>query len=180
MKNEIISERLRLLRPSSDNLEEMYKLMSNPEVNLYNPSGPDKSIAETKERLELWIKDDWEKNGIGYYMIRELLSNEYVGYAGVALRTFKNIDILNMAYRINPKFHRKGYVIEACREIISDVKKKYPEKIIRILTKKENIPSFELGKKLGFIYNSEFDDYPERGDVNLFDIDLNMSSTRII
>ncbi len=45
------------------------------------------------------------------------------------------------------------------------------------LTKNNNIPSINLTKKLGFIYNEDFDDYHEKDDVYLFNVPKEISST---
>ena len=66
-----------------------FKDMSNEDVFLA------KSAAETKETLEYWIENDWNAKGIGYYMVRELKTNAFIGYVGVALRPFKEKEMLN-------------------------------------------------------------------------------------
>ena len=176
MKKEILTDRIRLTAPSLSDLEEMYALSSKIEVNLFNPHGPVKSIDETKKTLDYWIEKDWKAKGVGYYIVRELKTNAFIGYVGVALREFKKQEMLNLAYRINPEFQRKGYVIEACKLVISETKKLYPDTIIRVLTKKQNVPSLGVAKKLGFIYNPKLDNYPEKDDVNLFNVPQEISN----
>lgn len=60
MKKNIKTSRLELSKPSLGDLKELYELTSKPEVNLFNPHGPDKCIEETEETLQYRIKKDWK------------------------------------------------------------------------------------------------------------------------
>ncbi len=162
------TKNLFLKKPTMDDLDELFRLTSKPGVNTFNPDGADTDINETKEVLTSWM-DDWNKNNIGYHIARTH-NGEFIGYMGVTLRNFSNQKMLNLAYRIEPAFHRKGYVFEACSHIINELPDDYKNFPIRVLTKKENIPSINLAKKLGFIYNEKLDNYPDNGDVNLFNV----------
>lgn len=177
MKTELITERLCLSMPVIEDLENLYQLSSRPEVNLFNPHGPDQSIDQTKETLEYWINADWKGGGVGYYMVRERGSHAYIGYVGVAMRKFYGMNMLNLAYRIHPEFQGKGFVVEACRDVIAEAKKTFPNRVIRVLTKNNNAPSIGVAKKLGFIHNAKFDNDPEEGDVSLFDMDVDVSNS---
>ncbi len=155
-----------LSRPTKLDLKELYELFSKKEVNIYNPSGPDKNISVTKTRLENWIQD-WEKCDIGYYILRKLDTLEFVGYCGVRLTEFKGKTYYNLAYRIEPRFQRKGLTFEACSYILKYIKEEkcFP---IMVLTKYNNIPSINMAKKLSFKYDNEYDGYPDEGDVYFF------------
>ncbi|MDO5089186.1 MAG: GNAT family N-acetyltransferase [Leptotrichiaceae bacterium] len=126
-------------------------------------------MGETEEILQYWMKKDWEEKGIGYYIICELSSDSFIGYGGLSLREFNNTEMLNLAYRINPEFQRKGIVFEACTVIIKEAEKVFPDMIIKV-AKRNNVPSFKPAQKPGFIYHSEYDDYPEKDDVYLFNV----------
>ncbi len=176
MINNLQTKRLSLTKPSLKDLEELYELTSKEEVNLFNPDGPDKDISEAKATLQTWI-DDWEKENIGYFMVRIKDTGEYVGYVGLAYRDFLGMKVLNLAYRINPTFQKKGYTYEACTAIIREANKDLGRVVIRALTKKDNLPSMGLAKKLSLIHNDKFDNYPDEGDVHLFNVKKQISDT---
>lgn len=167
MKTRLETERLILQRPTSEDVQDLFVLCSKQEVNLYNPNGPDRDMSASKKTLERFI-EDWERDGIGYYTVRLKSGNEYLGYIGVRKTHFSGKPLLNLAYRIEPRFHRQGYTCEACRTILAELDRESLPFPIMVLTKEENLPSFYLAQKLGFVHAPEFDHFPERGDVYLF------------
>lgn len=161
------TSRLSLRPVQLTDLEELYALSRMPEVNLFNPSGPDRSIDEARERLEDWLRD-WETDGIGYCTARMLESDAYVGYVGLAARTFRDEHVLNLAYRIRPEFQGSGLVTEACRALIEAARPRWSGHRIRVLTKQDNTPSIAVATRLGFTHAPDLDDTPDPGDINLF------------
>ncbi len=178
MKTKIKTKRLLLIKPSLSDLEELYELTSKEEVNLFNPKGADKHIDEARLTLQSFI-EDWRIYDIGIYIVRLASTYEFVGYIGLYLKRQFGIKVFNLSYRIEPKFQRKGYVLEACEIILSEIKKEYKDVPVMVLTKRNNIPSINLAKKLGFIYNEKFDSYIDSEDVFLFDVDKSISSAWI-
>lgn len=174
MREILTTSRLKLQKPDWAELEEYYQLCSKPEVNIYNPAGPDANIEVSKEKFAEIIAG-WERNKIGYYFARILETDEYVGYIGVCKIEFLGQEMLNLAYRIEPRFQRYGYTYEACQAVLAAVKADHPGLPIRVLTKKNNLPSFGLAEKLGYIYNPKFDNYPDSGDVYLFNVSREVS-----
>ncbi len=169
------TKRTKLYKPKKSDLKELYDLMSKPEVNIFNPMGADSDIKTTQRKLNKWIYD-WEQNGIGYYIVRDIHTNEFIGYIGVSVVVFCDTKLLNLAYRIEPKFQRQAYVNEVCKKVIRLSFIKYPNTLIRILTKKQNKPSINVAKRLGFVYNKKFDDYPFKDDIYFFNVDTTVSS----
>ncbi len=164
------TKRLVLTKPSLSDLNDLFLLCSKKEVNIFNPEGEDKDSSQTKARLLKWIHD-WEQNGVGYYIIRTRDTNAFVGYSGVTYRELKGKNILNLAYRIEPKFQRQGLTFEVCTFVLSKVNEP-----VMILTKNNNTPSINVAKKLSFVYNEKFDDYPDKGDVYYFNVEHHVSS----
>lgn len=175
MKNSNETDRLVLQRPKLEDLNELFRLCAKPEVNLYNPAGATRYIIDSKRTLESFIAD-WNFNQVGYYTARIKSSGEYLGYVGLRKKKFLGMDMLNLAYRIEPKFQRQGYTYEACRFILDNLDPELSQIPIMVLTKQNNIPSFQLAIKLGFIHNPKFNNYPEHGDVYLFSVDRKISS----
>lgn len=175
MRNRLETMRLVLERPKWEDLEDLFALCSKPEVNLYNPAGADRDIADSEQTLAAFIAN-WDSDKIGYYSARIKSSGDYLGYIGVRKQKFLGIDMLNLAYRIEPKFQRQGYTYEACRFILDNLDPVLSQMPIMALTKADNTPSFQLAIKLGLIHNPIFNDYPEPGDVYLFSVDQEVSS----
>ncbi len=171
----IRTERMVLNKPNISDLEELYNLFSKEEVNKFNPMGAANDISETREMLDYWM-NDWNTKGIGYYIARTRFDNDFIGYMGLAYREFMGEKILDLAYRIEPKFGRKGYTMEGITAILANLDIEKGNEIIRVLTKRNNIPSISVAEKIGFIYNEKFDDYPEENDVYYFNVNKDISS----
>ncbi len=163
-----------LKKPALSDLEALYKLFSKEEVNKYNPAGPAKDISEIESVLESWL-NDWQAENIGYYIARTRLDNAFIGYMGVAYRQFLGKKILNLAYRIEPDFWRKGYTIEGVTAILAKINSDGANEVVKVLTKSNNTPSIAVAKKLGFVYNEKYDNYPDQNDVYYFNVSKRIS-----
>lgn len=167
MENLLETDRLTLQCPKLEDLDDFFHLCSNPEVNRHNPAGADHSIADSRRTLESFIAD-WDNDQVGYYSAKIRATGEYLGYLGVRKKRFLGINVLNLAYRIEPKFQRRGYTYEACRFILDSLDSKISQMPIMALTKSENIPSIQLAIKLGLTHKPRFNDFPEPGDRYFF------------
>ncbi|WP_418969330.1 GNAT family N-acetyltransferase [Alloscardovia omnicolens] len=170
MVDRILVDRFALTPVCSEDLEELFALRSMPEVNLFNPAGPDKTIDTTREILDEWI-GDWKRDGIGYCTARVNDTGAYVGYVGIAVCEFEGEQLFNLAYRIRPEFQGQGFVTRACKAVLEHVRSSQPEFLgmrVRVLTKHNNKPSLAVAQRLGFVHDAEIDNRPDDGDVSLF------------
>lgn len=165
----IETDRLYLVRPSHEYLVDLYNLHSDPRTNVYNPAGPHQSIEETEEMLKSWI-EHWFKYRFGYALMIEKGSGKMIGMCGLTYKTMLGETYLNLAYRLNPDFARKGYTKESCLAVIEYVKEdiQVSNKIL-VRTKKDNRASIMTAQSLGFEEISSYNNYEEMGDVYLFE-----------
>ena len=61
-----------------------------------------------------------------------------------------NDGTISLGYTFSYKHHRKGYAYEALNALIEHLHKKFPQWDFICFTEKENIPSKNLLKKLGY------------------------------
>lgn len=156
--------------PKYDDLNELHKLFSNPSLNLFNPDGPHIDIEESRKYLEYWIYYDWEEQDLGYYILETKEDLEFIGHTGLAMRNLSGKNILNLAYRIEEAFQGRGLVKEACEKVFEEYEKFYDKFPILIHTKRQNAPSIGVAKSLGFNYNKNFDNNPDKDDISFFNI----------
>ncbi|MCG7338076.1 GNAT family N-acetyltransferase [Staphylococcus sp. ACRSN] len=163
------TKRLFLIRPTEYYLEELYQLHADPKTNLYNPAGPQKEIDETKEMLNEW-QTHWSQYDFGYCLMIEKESETMIGMCGLKYKTLDGNIVLNLAYRLSPKYARKGYTKEACQALIQYIKKvqRIDNRIVAH-TKINNIPSIQTAKSLGFSRDEQYDNFEATGDVYLFE-----------
>lgn len=165
----IVTELLYLVRPSQEYLTDLHSLHSDPRTNIYNPAGPHQSIEETEEMLKSWI-EHWFKYRFGYALMIEKASGQMVGMCGLTYKSMLGETYLNLAYRLNPEYARKGFTKEACLAIIDYVKEDIQvNHQILVRTKKDNFPSIMTAQSLGFEKISSYNNYEEMGDIYLFE-----------
>ena len=73
----------------------------------------------------------------------------------------KNENVISVGYTIDPKYARKGYIIEALEVLLPAIKTRYPECEIKAMTDKDNIPSKKLLMKAGFVYEKWVEEWQE-------------------
>lgn len=149
-----------------DDLEQLYKLYEDKNVIAYI-----EDLLEDKEAEKEYIKSYQEEiygfYDYGMWIIQEIETNQIIGRAGIENKAnSKGQKIIELGYFIGKEFQGQGYGYEVCREIIKYTKKEEISKNLFIYTRKENIPSIKLCKKLGFqyvekrtIHNKEYKGY---------------------
>lgn len=112
------TERLILRKFTEEDLNAIYAIYGDAEVNKFLPWFPLKSLEEAKNFFEeRYAKGYTEENGYRYAVcLKE--DNVPIGY--VNLSTDDNHDL---GYGLRREFWHKGIISEACRTVIEQVKK---------------------------------------------------------
>jgi ribosomal-protein-alanine N-acetyltransferase len=141
----------------NDDLNEMYKLMSDKEIYKYDIDFFVSSLTDARDKLENSIEEASKKQRKKYWFaIIEKESKKYVGQIGVTVLSnlIKN-GLGQLAYFIKKEYWGRGYTTEAVKKVID-----YAFKVIKLhkiitgcLT--ENIASEKVMKKCGMIKEAE-------------------------
>jgi RimJ/RimL family protein N-acetyltransferase len=93
MRHQIETLRLCIAPFNGDDVAAAFAWLSDPDVMRFSPTGPDRSMGETKKRLARYI-DHQTLHGFSRWIIRERASGQAIGDAGlVVLEDLGKIDL---------------------------------------------------------------------------------------
>lgn len=147
----ILSKRLSLSEISWNDLDDIHKIHSVPEVDEFNTLGIPKDLNETKTIIKPDIEDQLKvKRSRFCWKIQLMDTNEFVGLAGM----FLSNDRFKMAefyYKFFPKYWNRGYATETARVLIEFGFNKYDLHRIEAGVATGNIASIQVLEKAGMI-----------------------------
>lgn len=111
----IETKRLVFKQIGDDDLQGVYQIYGDEDLTKYFVSGADKSIEQTRERIEK-IKSHWNKYGFGDFILLDKEDSSAVGYAGLHYK--QNGGNVNVSYIIDKKMWGKGLGYEACMALV--------------------------------------------------------------
>jgi RimJ/RimL family protein N-acetyltransferase len=112
------SKRLKLKEITWDDIEDIHRLHSFPEVDEYNTLGIPKNIEETKENIRPIIEDQKSENRqLYFWKITKKKSNEFIGIAGMTLSGNK-FKLGEIYYKLLPSEWGQGYATEVAKTLI--------------------------------------------------------------
>ncbi len=155
------TERLILRKFTENDIEALFDIYKDEEVNTFLPWFPLKSLEEA----EKFFKDKYSeayKQSKGYkYAICLKANNIPIGYINVSIE--ENHDL---GYGLRKEFWHKGIVTEACRAVVKQVKKDG----FRYITATHDINnprSGEVMKQLGMSYKYTFEEQWQPKDMRV-------------
>lgn len=115
---EIITERLLLREITWNDLEQIHRLHSVPEVDRYNTLGIPKEMDETREvirpDIEAKVKDPQSRYT---WRIILLQTGDFIGLAGMTLSNDK-FRLGEIYYKLLPQYWGKGYATEVTKSLV--------------------------------------------------------------
>lgn len=112
------TERLVLRRFTLDDIQAYYHLMGDDEVNAFLPVLPFQTMSEAGEYLRKNYLESYVKPAGFRYAICLKTDDIPIGYVCVG-----DADSYDLGYGLGREHWRKGYVTEACRAVVAQVKK---------------------------------------------------------
>ncbi len=111
MKIFLTTERLTLTIPQLNDIDEVSRLQSDPEVMKYIGAGI-RSKATVRSFLDMAIAH-YAKHGFSFCSLREKLSNVFIGQAGLIYLGYDdNQPNIEVGYRLHKNYWGKGYATE--------------------------------------------------------------------
>ena len=112
------TERLILRKFTEDDMDDLYLLLSDEEVNTFLPWYPVKNLEETKAFYEARYAANYEKAHAYDYAVCLKENNVPVGYVNV-----KMDDSYDLGYGLRREFWRRGIMTEAAGAVAAQLKR---------------------------------------------------------
>jgi ribosomal-protein-alanine N-acetyltransferase len=159
MKIHIETERLIMRDLTEQDTQGMFELDSEPEVHTYLGNNPIKTLNEAEKNIA-FIKEQYEKNGIGRWAVIEKKTGDFIGWSGFKLIT----DVVNnrtqfydLGYRFIKKAWGKGYATETAIASLDFGFNQLNQKEICAIADIENLASNRILQKIGMSKVNKFD-----------------------
>jgi ribosomal-protein-alanine N-acetyltransferase len=147
----LLTERLDLepLLPSHAKL--LFPQLRDPHLYTYLDSEPPKSVAILETQYRRW-EPRRSPDGTQAWLnwAARLRGGEYVGWLQATVFDDRRADL---AYLVFLAHQRQGMAIEACRAVVSYLRKEYGARTIRTTIDAKNTASIALARKLGLTQN---------------------------
>lgn len=153
------TERLILRRFTEEDLEALFAIYSDEEVNTYLPWFPLKSQEETKLFYEERYANAYKQHKGYRYAICLKTKNVPIGYINVSMD-----DNHDLGYGLRKAFWHKGIVTEASKAVVEQLKK---DGVLYITATHDvkNPRSGEVMKKLGMNYKYSYEEQWQPKDI---------------
>lgn len=161
MKQPIIeTERFLIREITLEDVEGMFELDSNPNVQRYVGNSPVTSRAEVIKTIES-IRNQYKANGIARWAVIEKKTQQFVGWTGFKLNTEYEMngmkDVFDLGYRFIESHWGKGYATETALACLDYAFKHLPFDPIYGGAEIGNHASNHILKKVGMKYVNQFD-----------------------
>lgn len=171
------TERLILRKFTENDLDVIYKIFSDKEVNTFLPWFPLKTLNDVKAFYETRFAEKYDEERAYNYAIC-LKENDYpIGYVNVDMN-----ESYDFGYGIRKEFWHRGIVTEACKAVIEQLKNDGIP-FITATHDVNNPKSGEVMKRLGMKYKYSYEEQWQPKDFlvtfRLYQLNLDGDESRV-
>lgn len=141
-------------RLTQEHFAQMHVLHSDPEFMLH--LGGVRSPTQTHEYLDRNIAE-WEHNGFGVWILRDLESGEFVGRGGLRVLRLEETDEVEIGWGLRPAFWGLGLATEFAHECLRIARDELQTPTVVATTSKQNHASERVAERLGMVFEREVD-----------------------
>lgn len=148
----IETTRLRLRQFTPDDLDDLYRIYSHPELIKYISNEKPPCLEDTKAAINS-LAEHWQKYRFGVWAVIHKKHRKLIGHCG--LKFLENTPLVQLGYLLLPSYWGQGLGTEAAKAVLKhgfEVAKL--EKIVAI-AKPENLASRRVMEKVGLKYEKD-------------------------
>jgi RimJ/RimL family protein N-acetyltransferase len=161
------TERCKVRETTVEDVDSFYEIYKAPGITDYT-----EPLFENPED-EVQYAIDYRENvyslyGYGIWTVLDKATGKVIGRAGLTMR--EGFEEPELGYVIAREYQGQGIATEVCKAILEYGHKGLGFTLIQAFTKRENLPSEKLLKKLGFTFDREELLGPEKFDCYILDM----------
>jgi [ribosomal protein S5]-alanine N-acetyltransferase len=149
MKTILETDRLLLREFVIDDVEDFFRMVSDPDVTRYTGDGG-KTLAEAQKGLEERVFQDYKKHGYGRWATVYKPTGKVIGFAG--LKYLDDVGEIDLGYRFFKEHWSKGLATEASRAVLTYGFDTLQLQRIIGIADTENKVSIRVLEKVGFTF----------------------------
>ena len=149
----IETDRLLLREWTRDDLDDLARLLTDPDVMRYYPA------PFTDEQVEAWLRwqlDSYRAHGHGLWKLLLRETGEFAGQCGLVVQDIEGTSEIEVGYHVLPHLWRRGLAAEAaaaCRDYARDV---LGIRRLVAIVGPDNVPSQGVARKIGMDVERSF------------------------
>lgn len=156
--------------PEPDDLVRLFAIYSDPQTQLFNPSGPMTDDTQAAAMLEGWI-EHWRTHGYGWWAIaRKELPEHVIGFGGIGWRDFLGVQRVNLGYRFAVEAWGRGFATEMGKAALDFGFSSLKLEDVYGYVRPNHAASIRVLEKLGMHRCGELDDVPGQGPSLMFKV----------
>lgn len=159
---ELLTARLRLRQPTSDDLATVQRIHQDPAAVAHNPSDALAGREAATELLERW-RARWKRDGVGYWVVTGRTDPAVLGFCGVRPMRLADAAVLNLFYRLDPAAWGRGVATETVTAVVGWTRRARPGQRIVARIRPGNTASARVAAKAGLIRATDLDTDGEDG-----------------
>ncbi|MFF7991453.1 GNAT family N-acetyltransferase [Kitasatospora xanthocidica] len=145
---ELTTGRLTLRRPVEGDVDAVLAIHRDPAACAHNPSDALATGAEAEELYGRWDAL-WERNGYGYWTVREHGAATVLGFCGVKPMELAGLPVLNLFYRLAPAVWGRGLASESAAAVVAWAGAAVPDLPVIARVRPANLASQRVALRAG-------------------------------
>ncbi|SDS18011.1 Protein N-acetyltransferase, RimJ/RimL family [Brevibacterium siliguriense] len=175
-------------RPQDGDVEQLFSIDSDPRVWRHLPSGR-MTVKQEAEALLDKLQSQWELDGIGPWMVREVYGGDVLGHCGCSLRGVAGTGasrrepgaFWNLGYRFRPEAQGRGLATAVSQEAIAAAGSIDPTVPVVAYLLEHNVASAVVARRLGLelVHRAPDVGNPDSAAVRLVFADRELTSAQL-
>lgn len=162
------SARLICRAPDPDDLARLFAIYSDPQTQLFNPSGPMTYEAQAAAMLKGWI-EHWQTHEFGWWAIAHKEAPEHIiGFGGIGFHDFLGVQRVNLGYRFAVEAWGQGFATEMGRSALDFGFSSLKLEEVYGYVRPTHAASIRVLEKIGMHRCGELDDVPGQAPSLMF------------